>query len=354
MPRLRKCFPSDRGLARAGRDGRFLYEDERGRIVADPATLDRIAGLAIPPAWRDVWICPWPNGHIQAVGTDAAGRRQYLYHAAWRERRDERKFDRMLVFARSLPELRRITSEHLSQEGLTRQRVLACAVRLLDRGFFRVGGEAYAEEHNTYGLATMRRAHARLGGHDQIVFDYVAKGHKERVQAIVDRDVYDVVAALKTRDADGGDELLAYRNGDGVWRDVRSQDINEYLKAVAGGDYSAKDFRTWHATVLAALGLAVSTLARRSHAASRRAVTRTVTEVAHYLGNTPAVARSSYIDPRVIDRYLAGRTIAPVLDHLVIGDPLADPDVRAIVERAVIALIQNRSLKRAVGEPAAA
>lgn len=346
MPRLRKCFPSDHGIERHANGSGFVYADRRGRQVDDPETLDRIAGLVIPPAWRDVWICPHANGHIQVVGTDAAGRRQYLYHPQWRERRDSEKFDRMLAFARDLPALREVVGGHLAGRGLTRERVLACAIRLLDRGFFRIGGEAYAEEHSTFGLATIRREHVRLAAGDVIVFEYVAKSHKERVLAIVDRDVYEVVAALETRTA-GGDELLAYRDGGG-WHDVRSQDINDELKRLTGGEYSAKDFRTWNATVLAAVGLAVSTRARRSRTASKRAITRVVGEVAHYLGNTPSVARSSYIDPRVIDRYIAGRTIAAALDPID-GDLPAAIAPRERIEAAVIALIQNRSVTAAVG-----
>ncbi len=354
MPRLRTSYPGEPGIARRRTADGFVYVDHRGRPVADAATLDRIAALAIPPAWDDVWISPYQNGHIQAAGTDAAGRRQYLYHEKWRERRDGEKFDRMLAFAAALPDVRRAAAAHLggvraapdgalAASDLTRERVLACALRLLDLGFFRIGGEAYAEENKTFGLATMRKEHVTLAPPDTVVFSYVAKSHKERVQTVSDAEVYRVVARLKRRRA-GGDDLLAWRH-DGAWRDVRSQDINEYLKEITGGDYTAKDFRTWHATVLAAVGLAVSTRVRRSPTASRRAIVRVVKEVAHYLGNTPAVARSSYIDPRVIERYLAGRTIAATLDALGGNDVFTDPGARNVAERAVIALIAPRAAR---------
>jgi DNA topoisomerase IB len=275
--------------------------------VDDPVTLERIAALVIPPAWTDVWICTDPRGHIQALGTDAAGRRQYRYHDDWRVQRDAEKHERVLDFARRLPKARERVAEHLGQRGLTRDRVLAAAFRLLDLGFFRVGGESYAESNGTYGLATMRRRHVRVTG-DLVVFDYVAKSGKKRVQAVVDESVRKVVVSLLRRD-DPSKELLAYKDRDG-WHDVTSADINAYLREVLGEEVSAKDFRTWHATVLTAVGLAVSTQAPTSASARKRAVSRVITEVSEYLGNTPTVCRSSYIDPRLIDLYDDGTTPA--------------------------------------------
>src|SRR3954452_6568973 len=310
MPRLRRSDPSLPGITRR-RSGRgFLYLDESGERVTDAETIARIRALAIPPAWTDVWICEFPLGHLQALGTDAAGRRQYLYHEQWRLRRDQQKFDRMLEFAHALPHLRRVTAKHLAEDGLTRNRVLACAARLLDRGFFRIGSEAYAEANGTYGLATMRCSHATLGPDGLIEFEYLAKGAKERVQSIVDPEVHEVVAALKRRRGDP--DLLAYKQGS-RWRDVRSDDINEYIKGIAGEEYSAKDFRTWHGTVMAAVALAVAAPASRSKTAAKRAMSWAVQDVAQYLGNTPAVCRASYIDPLVFDRYRSAWTIAGVL-----------------------------------------
>jgi len=337
MPRLRRSDCSSPGILRRGRGRGFEYLDENGERIDDEEVVERIRGLVIPPAWKDVWICPYPFGHIQAVGTDAAGRRQYLYHAQWRARRDQEKFDEMLRFARALPLIRRTAAKHLTQRGLTRERVLACSVRLLDRGFFRVGTEDYAEQNKTYGLATMQKRHVTLGPNGLLVFDYVAKSGKQRVQSVVDPPVYDVVKKLKNRR--GGRELLAFKDGR-AWVDVRSDHINEYIKAVAGEDFSAKDFRTWHGTVLAAVGLAVSGGAAGSKTALERAISRTVKEVAYYLGNTPAVCRASYIDPRVFDRYRDGITIGGALDQL--GDvDLGEPATRGAIEEAVLDLLEE-------------
>ena len=337
MPRLRRSDCSNPGILRRGRGRGFEYLDENGERIDDEEVLERIRELVIPPAWKDVWICPYPFGHIQAVGTDAAGRRQYLYHAQWRARRDQEKFDEMLRFARALPVIRRTAAKHLTQRGLTRERVLACSVRLLDRGFFRVGTEDYAEQNKTYGVATMQKRHVTLGPNGLLVFDYVAKSGKQRVQSVVDPPVYDIVKKLKERR--GGRELLAFKDGRS-WVDVRSDHINEYIKAVAGEDFSAKDFRTWHGTVLAAVGLAVSAGAAGSKTALERAISRTVKEVAYYLGNTPAVCRASYIDPRVFDRYRDGITIGGALDQL--GDvDLGEPATRGAIEEAVLDLLEG-------------
>ena len=337
MPRLRRADCSGPGIVRRGRGRGFEYLDESGERIEDEEVLERIRELVIPPAWKDVWICPYPSGHIQAVGTDAAGRRQYLYHEQWRARRDQEKFDEMLRFARALPEIRRTAARHLKQRGLTRERVLACSVRLLDRGFFRVGTEDYAEQNRTYGLATMQKRHVTLGPGGLLVFDYVAKSGKQRVQSIIDRDVYAVVEQLKTRRS--GRELLAFKDGRS-WVDVRSDHINDYIKTVSDEDFSAKDFRTWHGTVLAAVGLAVSGSAAGSKTARERAISRAVKEVAYYLGNTPAVCRASYIDPRVFDRYRDGVTIGGALDRL--GDvDFGEPATQGAVEEAVLDLLEE-------------
>jgi DNA topoisomerase-1 len=338
MPRLRRVDCSVPGIVRRRRGRGFEFVDEDGERIDDGETLERIRELVIPPAWRDVWICPHPFGHIQAVGTDAAGRRQYLYHARWRARRDQEKFDEMIRFARALPSLRRKAAKHLGQRGLTGERVLACAVRLLDRGFFRIGTEDYTAQHGTYGLATMEKRHVTLGPNHLLVFDYIAKSGKQRVQSIVDPDVYKVVEKLKRRRG-GGPELLAYQQG-GAWVDVRSDQINEYIKDQTGEDFSAKDFRTWHGTVLAAVAVAVSGKAAGSKTARARAVSRAVKEVSHYLGNTPAVCRASYIDPRVFDRYRDGVTIGGALDML--GDvDFGEPATQGAVEEAVLDLLEE-------------
>ena len=338
MARLRRVDCAGPGIRRVRRGRGFIYEWPDGRKVGEPEVLERIATLVLPPAWTDVWICPDHRGHIQALGTDAAGRRQYRYHDDWRVQRDAQKHERVLTFAKLLPQAREQVQTHLAQRGLTRQRVLAAAFRLLDLGFFRVGGETYAETNGTYGLATMRREHVTVTG-DLVVFDYVAKSGKQRVQAVVDESVRKVVSALLKRD-DESHELLAYKDRDG-WHDITSADINTYLREVVGDDVSAKDFRTWHATVLTAVGLAVSTQAPTSASGRKRAVNRVVKEVSEYLGNTPAVCRSSYIDPRVIDLYDAGITVARSLERLGADADFGQPATHGQVEAAVLRLLKR-------------
>jgi DNA topoisomerase-1 len=281
-----------------------------------------------------VWICPDPRGHLQATGTDAAGRKQYLYHDAWRTRRDAEKFDDMVRFAHALPALREHVEARLDGEELTRERVLACAVRLLDRGFFRIGSEQYAVENQSYGLATMCKQHVTISG-AEMVFDYPAKSGVRRVQAVVDPQVSEIVAALKRRRGGGG-ELLAFKEGR-RWRDVRSDDINAYLKEATGDDFSAKDFRTWNGTVIAAAALAGDVPETKS--ARKRRVNEAVKGVAFFLGNTPAVCRASYIDPRVLDRFQSGWTIA--VEMRPDEDPFAEDRRRRRIERAVIDLISD-------------
>ncbi|MBA3262344.1 MAG: DNA topoisomerase IB [Thermoleophilaceae bacterium] len=339
MARLRRVDCSDTGIARRRRGKSFEYLDEDGRRITEPTVLERIRELAIPPAWETVWICPYPMGHIQATGIDAAGRKQYRYHDRWRERRDAEKFESMIHFARALPRLRRRVVADIGRDGMPREKVLACAVRLLDRGFFRIGSEDYAEENDTYGIATVQKRHVTVSG-DQVTFDYEAKGGQRRLQTIGDPEVAGLVRALRQRRG-GGDELLAYKIGR-RWVNVKSADINEYVKGAAGEEYSAKDFRTWSGTVLAAVALAVSGPAHGTKTSRKRAKSRAVKEVARYLGNTPTVARTSYIDPRVFDRFDGGLTIAGVLPELV-DDTAAWPDLQGAIEEGVLDLLaKNR------------
>jgi DNA topoisomerase IB len=334
--RLRRSDPAGPGVRRRRRGKGFEYVDAEGTKVDDPELLQRINELVIPPAWQEVWICPYPGGHIQATGIDARGRKQYLYHPKWRRRRDQEKFDDMIRFARALPAMREAVDRDLhSTEDVTRERVLACAVRLLDKGFFRIGSEDYAVTNETYGLATMHKAHVKLLDDDVLLFDYPAKHGKRRVQSVVDADVAAVIRTLKARRG-GGRELLAHKRGR-RWVDVRSPDINQYLKEVTGLDVSAKDFRTWNATVLAAVALAVSGVARGTKTGRKRAITRAIKEVAHYLGNTPAVARASYIDPRIFDRFNDGITIDPAIAVTRTDEPA----IQGAVEEAVLDLIDE-------------
>lgn len=323
------------GLTRVRRGKGFSYIDPDGERVDDAEILTRIRELAIPPAWQDVWICPYPGGHIQATGIDQRGRKQYLYHSAWRARQDTRKFDDMVTFAKTLPALRARVDEDLARGDFSQDHVLALAVRLLDRGFFRIGSEDYAVTNETYGLATMKKRHVSVRD-GVLLFDYPAKHSKRRIQQVVDPAVADDITTLKKRRG-GGDELLAYKSNR-RWVDVKSVDINRWLKDATGADVSAKDFRTWGATVLAAVGLSVSPVPD-TKAARKRAVTRVVKEVAYYLGNTPAVARGSYIEPRTFERYAEGMTIAGAMGDLAAEDPGDATAIQGEVEVAVLELL---------------
>jgi DNA topoisomerase IB len=332
---LPRSDPGEPGISRRRCGRGFRYFSPASEPVKDPAALRRIKALVIPPAWQDVWICPDPGGHIQAMGTDAAGRRQYLYHERWRAAQDQRKFDRMVEFGRALPGIRRTVLARLEGRGLYRDRVLAAAVRLMDLGFFRAGGEEYAAEHGTFGLATIRREHVTCGRRE-LSFEYPAKGGIQREQSVADQQLCAVVRSLKRRSW-GGSELLAWRNGSGG-HDVSAADINDYLREISGADFTAKDFRTWNATVLAAVGLAVSEHAE-SDRARQRAIARVIREVAGYLGNTPAVARGSYIDPRVIERYQDGITIARALGGLGAASQFGELATQGRAETAVLRIL---------------
>jgi DNA topoisomerase IB len=345
---LRRSDPSGTGVRRRRCGRGFSYLGPDTTVITDPRTLARIKALVIPPAWEDVWICDDPEGHIQAIGTDAAGRRQYRYHDLWREQRDQDKHDRVREFGAALPRIREVVCTHLAGRGLTRDRVLAAAIRLIDLGFFRPGGEEYAGENGTFGLATIRKEHVTLSG-GQLVFEYLAKGAKHREQAVAEDQVCAVVQSLRRRRS-GGDQLLAYRSAP-RWHDVTAADINDYLREVSGGEYTAKDFRTWHATMLAAVGLAVSEAAAGRDAARKRAIARVVREVAGYLGNTPAVARASYIDPRIIELYEDGCTIASVLGDLGKNCDFGDLATRGRAETAVVRLLARNSRPRSYVRP---
>jgi DNA topoisomerase IB len=343
--RLRRSDCSGKGITRLRRGRGFTYRDARGRPVRDPDELLRIKELAIPPAWEDVWICGDPLGHLQATGIDAAGRKQYLYHQRWREMRDREKFDHMVDFAKALPALRRRVLRTLrASDDLDEDRVLAGSVRLLDVGLFRVGSEQYADDEGGVGLATVRKQHVTVTP-GEAVFDYLAKGGVRRVQAVQDAPLVELLAALKRRRS-GGEALLAYREGR-RWHDVRSEQINDYLKRLIGDQYTAKDFRTWNATMLAAVSLAADGRHATTKAARKRAMDGAVRGVAQVLGNTPAVSRRSYIDPRVFDRYLSGWTIGGELDRV---GSLRGPDDRrrARLEHAVLDLLHDDRASPAV------
>jgi DNA topoisomerase I len=347
MPRLRRSDCATPGITRRRRGRGFEYLDPDGQHIHDPEVLERITTLAIPPAWREVWICMDPLGHLQATGLDAAERKQYLYHERWRAHRDRQKFDTMLDFGHALPRLRRQVhrdlqpvadsqSSRLTAGELTRPVVLACSVRLLDLGFFRIGSEDYAERNESYGLTTMLRKHVTIAD-GEIVFDFPAKSRQRRIQAIADDEVMQVLAALKRRRS--GTQLLAYYDADEGWVEVRADEVNDYIKRHARGEFSAKDFRTWNATVLGAVALASHE--RPAGRVQRERKARSAIEtVASYLGNTPAVSRASYVDPRVIDHYHAGVTIAATLDRLPVAGPdLSNSTIRKRIESAVLDLL---------------
>jgi len=305
MPRLRRSEVAGPGIHRVRRGKGFAYVDESGHAV-DEATRERATALVLPPAWKDVWISPWPNGHIQATGIDAAGRRQYRYHDAWRRQKDRAKFDRMLELAAVLPAARRGVTRDLRRDELSRERLLAAAFRMLDTGMLRVGSERYADAHGSYGLSTLLGAHARVVDGSRVVLSFPGKSGQPWESEIADADLADLVARLKRRG--GRARLLAWHDDVRGWRPLSAEDINDDMRERTGGDFTAKDFRTLHGTLTAAVSLARSGPGE-TPTARKRAIVQAVRLAADALGNTPAVARSSYVDPRVIDRYEKGETL---------------------------------------------
>ena len=330
MVRLRRTSPEQPGWTRKRAGRGFIYLDEYGDRL-DPEQIARIRSLVIPPAWEDVWITPYPNGHLQAVGTDVAGRRQYLYHPDWRTRRDAEKFDRVLDFGRALGKARARVLADLEREGMPQERACAVAVRLLDLGYFRIGNDVYADTHGSFGLTTLQRRHVRRV-QDRLVFAFTGKSGVDRRIEIDDAMVGAALEVMRRR---RGDPLLAYRDGR-RWRAMLPHLVNDYVREVTGVEATAKDFRTWHATVLAAAALAEAAEAS-SKTARKRVVAAAMKEVAEFLGNTPALARSSYVDPRVVSAYEEGRTIARATRRTY---PTPD-DRQLALERATLRLIAN-------------
>jgi DNA topoisomerase I len=348
LQELVRVDPAAPGFSRRRRGRGWSFYDCAGEPITDPGEIARIKSLAIPPAWQEVWICPDPTGHIQAVGVDAAGRRQYRYHEEWRRRRDREKYERVLELGQALPDVRVELVERLREKGLGRDRVLAAGVRMLDVGVFRPGGEEYApgddDEDGTFGLATLRREHVRLQ-RGAVLFSYPAKGGVPRTLALRDPLLHRIVNSLLRRRG-GGEDLLAYRVGRG-WHDVRAEDLNAAVKHLIGEQYSCKDLRTWNATVLAAVTLAARVAeggVPEKERTRTRVVNRALEEVAAHLGNTPAIARGSYVDPRVIERFESGRTVLRALRGLQNGSLVPDltqDSTRAELERAVVRLIAS-------------
>jgi DNA topoisomerase IB len=311
-----------------------VYLDENGgRLAAEDVA--RVKALVIPPAWEEVWICRWPNGHLQAVGTDVAGRRQYLYHPDWRVQRDAAKHVRVVEFGRVLSRARERVLTDLHTAGMPRDRACAVAVRLLDLGYFRIGNDVYAEEHGSFGLTTLQRRHVRRQG-DAMSFCFVGKSGIEHQITIEDPATVEALEVMRKRRAPAEEELLAWKER-GRWHDLDAGHVNEYVRSATGVDATAKDFRTWHATVIAAAALAETDEPGETKASRKRAVAAAMREVAEYLGNTPALARSSYVDPRVVDAYEEGRTIA----HAVRRRAATPAERQTILERAVLRLLKD-------------
>ncbi|MGH3330312.1 MAG: DNA topoisomerase IB [Nocardioidaceae bacterium] len=341
MARLRTVSPNSKGWSRRRVGKGFTYLDETGsRLCADDAA--HCKELVIPPAWEEVWICPHPNGHIQAVGVDAAGRRQYLYHPEWRVKRDQLKFDRVAEVARRLPKARAAILEHIALDGMPVERAAATAVRLLDLGYFRIGSDSYADSNGSFGLTTLEKRHVRRS-RSRLVFCFTGKSGIEHCIEIDDPLAVAAVETMRRRRG-GGDRLLAYK-ASRRWSPVDAVTVNDYLRETTGAEITAKDFRTWHATVLAAASLASSEEPGRSKASRQRAVRQAMVEVSEYLGNTPAIAKSSYVDPRVVDLYEDGSTIATAVSR-----SYDSPDERQVaLERAVLRLLSQapKSSRRA-------
>jgi len=324
---------------RAGRG--FVYLDADGRRVRDAETLRRIHALVIPPAWRDVWISSAPNGHIQAVGRDARGRKQYRYHTRWRAVRDETKYTRMLVFARALPRVRAQVARDLARPGLPREKVLATVVRLLETTLIRIGNQEYARANKSFGLTTLRTRHVDVAG-SEMRFEFRGKGGKTHAVGVRDPRVARVVRRLQDLP---GQELFQYLDDSGARRTIGSADVNAYLNDIAGEDFTAKDFRTWAGTVLAALALA-EVRAFGTAREAKRNVVRAIERVASRLGNTPAICRKSYVHPEVLNAYLDGVTIAALKTRTEreIGEGLHGLDAE---EGVVLGLLQQRLARQA-------
>jgi DNA topoisomerase I len=317
------------GITRQRAPTGMVYLDPTGALVTQPDTLRRISALAIPPAWTDVWIAPDPLGHIQAAGVDSRGRTQYRYHQLWREQRDAQKFAHMLRFAGALPGLRTAAASDLGRRDLDRDRVAAGVVRLIDLGLFRIGGEKYAELDHHYGATTLLKEHVTVTG-DGLRFDYIAKEGKHREITVTDPAVLPTVAALAG--SDNGLETLFCYSRDGAWHALHSRDVSGYIAVRAGAHFTAKEFRTWNATVLMALALANAGPSPTARG-RKGAITASIREVAEWLGDTPAVARSSYIDPGLISRYESQGELPgiPVLPPVLPAPPQAEAAVAALL-----------------------
>lgn len=327
------------GIARIRRGSKFSYLKADGKKVDDAATLERIRKLAIPPAYEDVWICPTANGHLQASGRDAKGRKQYRYHEDFRAVRDGTKYDRLLEFAAALPRIRAAVGRDMSRRGLPREKVLATIVRLLETTMIRVGNSRYAESNKSYGLSTLRTRHVAIEG-SELRFRFTGKSGKQWRLSLRDRRVARIVKAIQELP---GQELFQYVDLDGVAHDVTSGDVNRYLKEISGADLTSKDFRTWTGTVLAAIALTEIGPAETATAANRN-VRTAIAAVSAVLGNTPTVCRKCYVHPEVIDSYLTGALRL----RMPAKSDKADAHALAAEEAAVARFLKRRLAQRSV------
>jgi DNA topoisomerase I len=329
------------GWRRAGSRGRFRYLDSRGNRITDEAKLARIEALVIPPAWKDVRISPSSTAKIQATGVDSAGRRQYLYHEEFRAQQEQAKYDKLIRFGERLPELRAAMAEHMDRDALDRERVSAVAIRLIDLGWFRVGSERYAREARTYGITTLNKRHVRVRGH-RVTVDFRGKNRTQIRTTLVDAELADAIKELQA--LRGGRRLFRYE-WEGCRCNLTGARLNEYIEAYMGDDFTAKDFRTWGGTLTAAIALAEHDLPE-TEAEAKRTITAVMRTVGQRLGNTPAVARASYVSPAVIDQYLDGRTVEDFRPrHLrVVGarDIELSPE-----EQALLSLLRSWRIRQA-------
>ena len=333
---LRYVTDSRPGIRRQKTGEGFTYIGPDGKRVTDERVIARIEKLAIPPAWDDVWICPSANGHLQATGRDVKGRKQYRYHSRWREVRDTTKYNRMLAFAKALPKIRKTTDEHLSRPGLPREKVLAAVVQLLEKTLVRVGNEEYARENGSFGLTTMRDRHATITG-SKVRFEFRGKSGIAHSVEISDRRLARIVK--KCRDIRGY-ELFQYVDEEGERQTIGSGEVNDYLREITGEEFTAKDFRTWAGTVLAAMALR-ELEALDDEVQAKKNVVRAIERVAEKLGNTPSICRKCYVHPEVIDAYLDG-TLAKMLERETERVLRAEIDDLEPEEAAVVALLRKR------------
>ncbi|MGB7036760.1 MAG: DNA topoisomerase IB, partial [Xanthobacteraceae bacterium] len=324
------------GLTRRRAGRHFRYLDAAGKSVSDKTTLQRIRSLAVPPAWSDVWICPFADGHMQATGRDARGRKQYRYHPRFREVRESTKYQHVIAFARALPAIRKTVRAHMRRPGLPREKILATVVYLLDKTLIRVGNDDYARQNKSYGLTTLKNRHAEVDG-SQVCFHFIGKSGKEWTTRIKDRRVAKIIRACQDLP---GQELLQYRDDGGAIADVTSTDVNAYLRDITGSDVTAKDFRTWAGTVLAGIALQeVETF--DSEAQAKRNVRSAIEGVAKRLGNTPAICRKCYVHPEILSAYLDGALVKELTER---SEKLLRDKVSGLEpqEAAVLALLRSR------------